>query len=128
MVIAQAGSTGGSIGKQGKSVSGGEEAPERKARTHEAAKPVGKPSAGISQASCNLAVGTWFWVTQEVTLQANGIADSRGGQGKWSCASGRVTVVWDSSSFGPERFTIAADGQTMTGGTSMMNWSPQRVR
>jgi hypothetical protein len=128
---AQSGSTGGSIGKQGKSVSGGTAAPGSKpAPKPAAATPKPKPRAAAakpeadegSRSPCAKAMGTWFWVTQEVTLRANGVASSPGGQGSWTCSGNQLSVFWSGQP--AETFTVTADGQ-LTG-----HWfiSPRRVR
>jgi hypothetical protein len=93
----QPGSTGGTIGKTDKSISGGEERsepasrPRREAPTREAATT--ERSTG---SSCRGIVGTWSWVVgTETVFNANGSAHNTSGlTAKWVCANGVVIATW----------------------------------
>jgi hypothetical protein len=93
--VAQAGSMGGTVGKQDKSASGGEEPAAPKSRSHKLASP---PTAEKSKSSgCGNIVGTYKWILGTTTvIKADGTtAHSTGPQGTWTCASGQVTIVWN---------------------------------
>jgi hypothetical protein len=113
--LAQAGSAGGTIGKQDKSISGSEEpdtpraAPQpKRAAAHEAS----------SGAACGRIVGTWNWVLDgEVTTRPDGTytyAFPRArGAGRWSCRDGTRVVLRANGR--EDRMILSADGMTMTG-------------
>ena len=61
--LAQAGSTGGTIGKQDKSISGGAEADEPRA-ARPAKRPSANPREKSSGASKNSLIGRWQWHAQ----------------------------------------------------------------
>ena len=95
--MAQAGSTGGTVGKQDKSVSGSEEPAEPKSRS----RHVVSPPKGSSEASCKLAavwagevagVGSSVW-----TISSDGTAIERGlggAQGHASLSGHTLTIVF----------------------------------
>jgi hypothetical protein len=95
--LAQAGSTGGSIGKQDKSILGGEEADRARAATHPK-QPAAKARETSSGRSCGRIVGRWSWYlgTSEVVISKDGSAghSASGSTGKWTCAGNTVRVVW----------------------------------
>jgi hypothetical protein len=128
MVFAQAGSTGGTIGKQDKSASGGEvRVPTRVQRAplapkhHVAARERRAPRARKNHLSeargshCGKIVGTWLLPHGEATFDQNG-----GGRytfllsvtGKWTCANGIVIVTWNNGVV--SRGTISHDGNSAT--------------
>jgi hypothetical protein len=84
--MAQAGSTGGTIGKKDKSVSGSEETATRKTQ----------PAPGKSNSSgCGNVVGTYKWYLGVTTvINANGTATNLSNHGKWTCTGGQVTITW----------------------------------
>ncbi|MGA8612432.1 MAG: hypothetical protein WB760_12045 [Xanthobacteraceae bacterium] len=93
--MAQAGSTGGTVGKQDKSVSGSEEPAKAKSQPHKLAS---RSAADKSKSSgCGNVVGTYKWLLGTTTvIKADGTTTvSSGPQGKWTCASGQVTIVWN---------------------------------
>ncbi len=115
---AQAGQTGGVIGKQGKSTSSEDEtpaahgsAPARKpsgpARRTEA--PAQAPSSG-----CSGIIGQWRWLLgTSVVFTANGSNQrSSGDSGTWSCAKGIVVATWKSGYV--DTITISPDGQHLS--------------
>jgi hypothetical protein len=115
--LAQAGSVGGTIGKQDKSISGGEEDRPR-------AAPPPKPSAaktqeGASSRSCNRIVGTWSWYPSinDSVFHKDGTAlhPSSGTTGRWSCASGNtVNVVWSyQGTSRTDHMTLSQDGNSI---------------
>jgi hypothetical protein len=124
----QSGSTGGSIGKQGKSVSGGEE-PQPRQRT--APKP--RPAARVDTAPareakpavasnvCRQLTGhTWSsWASGmfgagDTTFSAGGRAVHRSGiTGTWSCSGSKILLQWPGEGMRP--MTMSADGKTLLG-------------
>jgi hypothetical protein len=93
--MAQAGSTGGTVGKQDKSASGGEEPAKPKSHSHKLAS---RPAADKSKSSgCGNVAGTYKWVLGTSTvIKADGTAaHSTGPQGKWTCTDGQVVIVWN---------------------------------
>ena len=93
--MAQAGSTGGTVGKQDKSVSGGEEPAAPKSQPHKSASA---PAAEKSKSSgCGQVVGAYKGYSGIITvIKADGTATLATGQeGNWTCASGQVTIVWN---------------------------------
>jgi hypothetical protein len=92
--FAQAGSTGGTVGKQDKAVSGGEEikAPDRK-----------KPERKLRETTerdgrCGIAgIWTFRWLdhVDRVVFRADGTAmHATGGEGTWTCAAGAIIAHW----------------------------------
>jgi len=116
--LAQAGSVGGTIGKQNKSISGGEEADRPRAAPvpkRAAAKVQETPSAR----SCNRIVGTWSWYlgTSESVFHKDGSAlhPVSGATGKWSCAGSTVNVVWSyQGTLRTDRMTLSQDGNSIS--------------
>jgi hypothetical protein len=115
--LAQAGSIGGTIGKQDKSISGGEEA--EKPRAAPAPKqPAAKRQEASADRSCGKIVGTWSWylgVSQSV-FHKDGTAlhPASGTPGKWTCAGNTVNVVWGSGGAArTDRITVAQDGNSI---------------
>jgi hypothetical protein len=126
---AQAGSAGGSIGKQGKSVSGGESAPEPRRAPH---KPMttrqSRPSAASAEPKpratpslCAQVTGaTWSsWAagmfgSGDTTFAGGGRAVHRSGiTGNWSCSGGKMLLQWPGETMRP--MTMSADGKTLLG-------------
>lgn len=103
-VLAQAGSTGGTIGKQGKSVSGGED----EKRPRQSAPPSGQ------RTSCPNIVGLWnSWASglfgkADTTFISDGTAKHRSGiPGTWKCEGGQLVMTWGSGRV--EHFTLSPD-------------------
>ena len=91
--LAQAGSTGGTVGKQDKSVSGGDEPAASKSQTlHKSASAPAE--AKSKSAGCGNAVGAYTWAVGTTVINADGTATNGVNQGKWTCASGQVTITW----------------------------------
>jgi hypothetical protein len=99
--MAQAGSTGGTVGNQDKSVSGGEEPAAPKSQSPRSERHVGSPARGASDASCKLAsvwagevagVGSSVW-----TISSDGAASERGmgnAQGHASLSGRTLTIIF----------------------------------
>lgn len=96
----QPGSTGGSIGKQDKSISGSEETPVShslaKKLRHSEASPATGPGKG-----CSRIVGSWTWrasvLSWRIVVKPNGVAThsiDNGISGTWSCKDDNAVFVW----------------------------------
>jgi hypothetical protein len=89
--LAQAGNTGGMLGKTGKSASGGE---------------------------CDQVVGVWLWKwfhqTNVVTLNADGTGmnNSLGAKSTWTCVDRTVVIRWPLSK---DTMVLSSDGNKLTG-------------
>jgi hypothetical protein len=115
--LAQAGSVGGTIGKQDKSISGGEEADRPRAA------PLPKRSATSPRETssgryCNRIVGTWSWYPSinDSIFHKDGTAlhPSSGTTGKWSCAGNTVNVLWSyQGTLRTDRMTLSQDGNSI---------------
>jgi hypothetical protein len=112
---AQAGSTGGTIGKQNKSVSGSEEGTGR---------PLKSPrKANVS--GCAKAIGTWGWFNGGTTIiKADGTATSEAATANWSCINGQVVITW--STGWNDRLSISADGNHLEGTNGFIRVSANR--
>jgi hypothetical protein len=102
LALPQAGSTGGTIGKQGKSVSGGESV-EAHGRGREQAHSYAHVTREKTEAAmCPNIVGVWdSWASglfgkSDTTFHNDGRAIHRSGiSGKWWCESGRIWLKWN---------------------------------
>lgn len=120
--LAQAGSAGGSIGKQGKAVSGGEDDQPSRRKT-----PI-KKQHERKQSRCPNIVGIWSsWASglfgrNDTTFKRDGTAFHRSGiPGTWQCDSGRMIIHWS----GGEKHTVtfSSDGKEVfkTDGTRVFH-------
>jgi hypothetical protein len=92
--FAQAGSTGGSIGKQGKAASGDSDQPSRR-------KAPAKKQHESKQSHCPNIVGIWSsWASglfgqDDTSFKRDGTAFHRSGiAGTWQCDSGQMVIQW----------------------------------
>lgn len=116
VAFAQSGSTGGVIGKQDKSVSGGEEP-----QTPPPARPASKPSTATpakhseESGGCGKIAGTWTWSNNlDVVVKSNRTADAtNGGHAALTCDGGMYVFNWSSGN--ATRMTLAADGKRLSG-------------
>jgi hypothetical protein len=120
-VFAQAGSTGGTVGKQGKSLSSETEspgsAPARKPRAAAGPAQTAGPSRG-ADIRCRNVAGVWTWTSSlpsvGIALTADGSAKATNGStGTWSCADGMFTVTWQNGVV--DRLVVSEIGTTMSG-------------
>lgn len=129
--FAQAGSTGGSIGKTDKSISGGEEPaasqraatprkPSRSAGSRRPAETASKQDEATGSA-CGRIPGVWTangWYNAiygrgDVVLDADGSARHVSGIiGTWTCRGGHFVMDWKNWSHGEG--TLSNDGNTVT--------------
>ena len=117
---AQAGSAGGTIGKQDKSISGSERAAvPRPARNQREGRNKRSPASGRSSGtSCRSIVGTWAsWASgiygkKDTKINADGTITHPTSKGTWSCTAGKYLHVWDSFGVrGP--YTLSPDGKRL---------------
>jgi hypothetical protein len=92
--LAQAGSTGGTVGKQDKSISGVQETPASHSRA--------KTERRLDRTSgCSGILGVWTWrisvLSWRIVVRPNGIAThsiDNGISGTWSCKDDSAVFVW----------------------------------
>jgi hypothetical protein len=125
-VLAQDGSTGGAIGKQGKSVSGGEEQSPQRATPGRPVIPA-NPTPGTAANRCTHALGVWAFNNGiDVVLKNRETASATNGDsGTWSCDSGIVTVKWRGHA---DRYTISSNGTQITGISGFMGMALSAVK
>lgn len=115
VALAQAGQTGGVIGKREKSISSEESAPAPRG----GAAPARKPSAAgrrtqAAPSGCGGIVGQWRWLPGvRVVFNSNGTSrGSNGDSGTWSCAKGTVIASWKSGYV--DTITMSPDGRHLS--------------
>ena len=107
LAFAQAGSTGGSVGKTDKSLSGGTEALPRRQSS-------ATPNSAAN--TCRKVVGTWAWhyplVTTETVFKPDGTAtNSSGLTNSWRCSGGLVIAKWSHGA--TDHIRISGDGNRL---------------
>jgi hypothetical protein len=124
--FAQAGSTGGIIGKTDKSASGGKDAeqqarPERDAplHPHAGSEPHRKTSAKniisseAKTSSCRLA-GVWAWSTGgDTAIRAGGMLTKGSHTATWSCKNNEAVLVWSHGYI--DHLSLSPDGTSLSG-------------
>ncbi len=128
--VAQSGSTGGAIGKQYKSISGGEEGPA--ARPRRAPKQSVRPRTQDKRvrqttSACARMAGVWaFNNGLDVVMKSDGTAaGTNGDTGTWTCDAGMATVRWRRHT---DRYTVSSDGNRLTGRSGVMGMALSAVR
>jgi len=109
----QPGSTGGSIGKTDKSISGGEEANKPRVAPHLKQRNTSEQQTSQGHA-CNAIVGRWSWyrgVTEMTFFKGGTMRNSSGPTGTWTCINGRSARSGDFVS--KEQYTVSQDGKSM---------------
>jgi hypothetical protein len=110
---AEAGSAGGSVGKQDKSISGSRDAD---GPPPHAKPPVGAAKENTSRGTCGRIVGRWSWYLgiSDTIFRKDGTAfhPASGTNGKWTCAGGNsVNAVWNTGGkTSTDRITVSPDG------------------
>jgi hypothetical protein len=110
----QPGSTGGSIGKTEKSISGGADA-DRPRAAPLAKRPAANEQETSSGGSCGRIVGTWSWYLKltESVFDQNGAARNSGGtSGNWTCAGATIRIAWANGYV--DRATVSPDGKSIS--------------
>ena len=125
--FSQAGSTGGTVGKQDKSISGGEEqtAP---AKQHAPSRRSADTRANTKStgSGCGPILGKWLF-SNGVTVIVNAnrtTTQSDGFSATVSCADGVYTFNWP---IGSATVTLSADGRTISGTSSVGPASASRL-
>jgi len=122
------GSTGGSIGKQGRSASGSEAAePQRTSPPRTPGGTVAKPQAS-GGSSCAKVVGVWKGPLDYSTFKSNGTVTSPSfpTEGPWSCRNGQLVIAW--KDWGIDRCSLTSDGQQMNCRNETLGNSFSRIR
>lgn len=126
---AQSGSTGGTIGKQGRSASGSEAAqPDVSAPARSPSGPAVAKQGGSSGSSCAKVVGVWKGPLDFSTFKANGTVTSPSfpTEGPWTCRNGQLVIKW--KDWGIDRCSLSSDGSQMTCTNDALGNSFSRVR
>lgn len=115
--LAQAGSIGGTVGKQEKSISGREETDRPRVAPHPK-RPTSKAQETSSDHSCGWIVGRWSWYRgNESVFYGDGSArhSPSGAAGKWTCAGDTISVVWShrGTRRATNRITVSQDGNSI---------------
>ena len=95
--LTQAGSTGGNVGKQDKSVSGGKDQESAQKKSPQPT-PNHSPVKSTNTASrCSSFPASYSYPLQTVTVfKSDGTASNSSGlKATWTCANGTVTVKWN---------------------------------
>jgi hypothetical protein len=102
---AQAGSTGGSIGKQEKSISGSEDTevspPAKKQKEERNRRAPATAPGRDSDTSCRSIVGVWTsWASGlygkgDTRINGDGTITHPSSKGTWSCKAGEYVHVWE---------------------------------
>jgi hypothetical protein len=118
LASAQPGSTGGTIGKMDKEISGGEESsagsrtsPRSPSRTlaHQQHEGEGKCKGIAGKWAYNWTVGI-----NEAIFNSDGTgSNSDGRKAKWTCSKGLISVVWDHGV--TDHVTLSDDGKSLSG-------------
>jgi hypothetical protein len=115
---AQAGSAGGTIGKQDKSISGSERDPAPRPARNQRQRTKPSLASRSSQPSCRSIVGIWAsWASgvygkQDTRIRADGTITHPTSKGTWSCTAGEYIHVWDSFGVrGP--YSLSPDGKRL---------------
>jgi hypothetical protein len=127
---AESGSTGGSIGKRDKGVSGTVEAPPPRLKPGGPAKTTSsKPSPDAASQPCGKIVGAWDWGSGgTVTFKSNGTVDmTNGDSATWTCREGVYTIQY--KLFGnTTRGTVSADGNQFSGKGALGSFVSDRLK
>jgi hypothetical protein len=129
--LAQAGSTGGTIGKQDKSISGGtrtDEAGSSKGnpKPHRSAtRPDDETATGKKGSSCGRVVGNWLWSNgvRVIVNQDYTTTQSDGASTRVTCADGVFTFAWPPTIV---RMTLSSNGNRLSGASMWGTVSAQR--
>src|ERR1700722_2480284 len=107
----QPGSTGGTVGKQDKSVSGGNTPQESRPSTRKQ-----EPYSSVAKnSSCGRIAGTWQWGGYTVVVKQDGSAHNSFGNvdGTWTCKDREYVFVFAGAFI--NRVTLSTNGNSVTG-------------
>ena len=113
--MAQAGSAGGSLGKTGKSASGGEPATERAApspKKNTANAPREGKGCGNFFGTWTSGGGSWLYGANDTVFRADGSARHTSGiVGNWTCSDGVIDLEW--KDWDQDRLKLSGDGKRL---------------
>lgn len=121
--LAQAGSTGGTIGKTDKSESGSDRTPS----TRPAAQPRKQDGSArnVAASSCSKMPGSWSWFNgATVVIKPDGTASGGPHTAKWSCTNGAVVMRWSHGY--TDRLSLSQDGTHLQGTNGFVTVSGNR--
>ena len=107
--FAQAGSTGGTLGKTDKSVSGGDEA--ERSKTSSARPGIGHREA-VRASACSKLIGVWKGALGgDIIFKSDGavLSTSPVNEGTWSCDNTEITITWKING-GVDHCALSSDG------------------
>jgi hypothetical protein len=111
-VLAQAGSSGGIVGRTGKSQSGSDEAPP--AAQEPSGRRQARPSRPVATSSCSKMPGNWAWFTGvTAVIRADGTAKAGPYTATWSCNNDSVVMHWSHGY--TDRLQLSRDGTHLEG-------------
>jgi hypothetical protein len=111
LALAQTGSTGGSIGKTGKSVTGGDE-PERSYP----ARSTARHRETVRVSTCSKLLGVWKGALGgDITYKSGGAVTSTipVNEGRWSCGNTGIIVTWTKIP-SADHCTLSSNGMLQT--------------
>ena len=121
LFLAQAGSTGGTIGKTDKSASSPNNQPEirRENSARDKRRSTSNASSEGPTSPCRNAEGTWAFSNGiSVVIMAGGAATgSNGASGNWSCHGGMITAHWPRWT---DNYAISSDGRRLSGTSGLL--------
>jgi hypothetical protein len=119
--FAQAGSTGGSVGKTDKSASGGNHQQEirREKSGRDKRRITSNASDEAPTSPCRNAAGTWAFSNgiSVVIMTGGGVTGSNGESGNWSCDGGMITAHWARWT---DHYAISSDGRRLSGTSGLL--------
>jgi hypothetical protein len=118
--LAQAGSTGGTLGQTGKSASGDDASGRDRStgRRGTSTRHTGPKQPGNE---CDRVAGVWQWKwlneTSVVTLNANGTGwSAHGAKSTWTCIDRTAVIRWPLTR---DTMVLSADGKKLTGSNNV---------
>jgi hypothetical protein len=118
----QPGSTGETVGKQDKSISGGNTPEESRPSTRKQ-----EPHPSVAKgSSCARIAGTWKWSIGTTVISSNGSArHSDGATGPWTCSESQMVIVWSNGY--TDHLTLSSDGNQLDAVNNLgIHFSPTR--
>jgi hypothetical protein len=119
IAFAQAGSTGGTIGKTDKSISGGESAPEPSTveRPHSSSRARPGRAFGADTSGCHIA-GEWAWSTGgNAVINSSGTLTKGSLNATWSCKGNHVVITWSHGFI--DNLTLSPDATSLHGANNL---------
>jgi hypothetical protein len=117
LLLAQAGSTGGTVGNRDKSISGSQ-APAEAPATRQRKAPSRRLASAPAPTACAAMIGKWAWANGggDVEINSGGTLGRNGsrGAGTWSCHDGTIVLVWNEGGW-VDKLSLSADGKSLSG-------------